>query len=55
MPIANSNAKCLIDGLANIKLKYSLIGAGIIHDGSHLDNPKHYNERRKFKQVHNNS
>ena len=51
IPIPVPEAKCLIDGLAAIQLKWSILDPTTIHSGYHVANIKNYNDAREAHQV----
>lgn len=51
IPIPVPEAKCLIDGLSAIQLKWSILDPSTIHSGYHVANIRNYNDAREAHQV----
>ena len=51
VPIPEKGAKCLIDGLHAIQIKWSILDPSTIHSGFHVSNLRNYNSLRENHQI----
>ena len=51
VPIPEKQAKCFIDGLHAVQIKWSILDPSTLHSGFHVANIKNYNELRGHHQI----